>query len=263
MLEPPSEPAPAAWVAQARARWPEIEFGEAEFTAHLRAIGRSAPAFPVDTYLAAACAAGDPAALRVLDDDLTAHVPAIVRRVDSADAFAAEICQQLRVRLLIGEAGSPPRIERYTGEVPLSAWLRVIALRLALNATRGTRRSGRMEDLEPEHAIFDPEGDYLRAQYREPFIRAFESALAQLPKDDRTILRLHYVDGLNIDGIGRIYDVHRATIARRLVRIRGNVLAETRRLLAIELGADLAEATSVVNMLADEVDVTLSRVLNA
>ena len=45
------------WVAQARARWPALVLGEAEFRSYLEAVGRPAPVFPVDAYLAAACAA--------------------------------------------------------------------------------------------------------------------------------------------------------------------------------------------------------------
>lgn len=160
-----------------------------------------------------------------------------------------------------GEA--PPRIARYTGEVPLSAWARVIALRLAFNAKRGKRGSAEAAGEAPSAALDDPEVEYLRAQYREPFARAFEAALAGLPKDDRTVLRLHYVDGANIDGIGRIFQVHRATVARWLVRIRSDVLARAKTLLAEQVGAELDEAGSVMGALAAEVDVTLSRVLGA
>jgi RNA polymerase sigma-70 factor (ECF subfamily) len=72
---------------------------------------------------------------------------------------------------------------------------------------------------------------------------------------------LHYVDALHIDGIGRIYQVHRATVARWLVRIRSDVLGHTRALLAAELGTDTDEADSVIGGLAADVDLTLSRIL--
>src|SRR5215467_7179026 len=186
------------------------------------------PAFPTDAYLAAACARGDAAALRTVEETVFCRIPAIVHRIDPTPAFAGEVTQQVRIRLFVRDGDAPPRIARYTGEVPLSAWVRVIALRLALNAKRGLRAPG--DDAEEARvvAMDDPEVDCLRSEYREPFVRAFEAALSSLPKDDRTVLRLHYVDGLNIDGIGRVFQVHRATIARWLVRIRSEVLARTK-----------------------------------
>jgi RNA polymerase sigma-70 factor, ECF subfamily len=239
-------PSPSAadlsgWVRDARGRWPSIATGEAEFRRHLSDLGHMAPPFPTDAFLS--------------------RVPDMIRRVDASPGFAGEIRQQLRVRLFVRDGAAPPRIARYTGEVPLAAWVRVIALRLAFNAKRG-RQEGMTSAAQAEGvALDDPEIEYLRAQYREPFARAFEAALAELPKEDRTILRLYYLDGANIDGIGRIFQVHRATIARRLVRIRSDVLARARAVLAEQVGAELDEAGSVMGALAGEVDVTLSRVL--
>jgi RNA polymerase sigma-70 factor (ECF subfamily) len=253
----------AGWLAEAHVKWPLVALGADDFRRHLERLERPAPVFPIDTYLAAACAAGDAAALRAFDEDLVARIPGVVRRVDASPAFAAEICQELRIRLFVGDADLPPRIARYTGEVPLSAWLRVIALRLAFNAKRG-KKEGTSDAGEPSLGIADDaEIDYLRGQYREPFERALDAALAALPKDDRTILRLHYVDGVNIDGIGRIFQVHRATVARWLVRIRSDVLARAKASLAQQVGADLDEAASVMGALVGEIDVTLSRVLGA
>jgi RNA polymerase sigma-70 factor (ECF subfamily) len=148
---------------------------------------------------------------------------------------------------------------RYTGEVPLVAWIRVIALCLAYNEKR--RKSTGGERAADEVALEDPEAEYLRAQYRAPFVRAFKSAFEALPKDDRSILCMHYVDGASIDSIGRVFNVHRATVARWLVRIRRDVLARAKELLAEQLGAEVDEAASVIAVLADELDVTLSRVL--
>jgi RNA polymerase sigma-70 factor, ECF subfamily len=251
----------STWIGLARTRWPQIALAEIEFQGHLASLGRLRPAFPSDTYLAAACALGDAAAIRALEDEFVSRVPDVIRRVDGSAAFAADVCQQLRIRLLVKGQDTVPRIARYTGEVPLSAWIRVIALRLAFNAKRGVRdlraEDGRVEDV----AMDDPEVEYLRSQYRETFVRSFKEALALLSKDDRTILRLHYVDGVNIDGIGRIFQVHRATVARWLVRIRKEVLGRAKSLLAEQVGAELDEAESVIGVLAGEVDFTISRVL--
>ncbi|MGD0524550.1 MAG: sigma factor-like helix-turn-helix DNA-binding protein [Polyangiaceae bacterium] len=260
---PPGDVDLAAVVREARARWPGIAADEEVLRRHLEVVGRRSPPYPVDAFLAAASAAGDAAALRAVEGEIVARIPEMVRRVDPSAAFGGEIGQQVRVRLFVREGADPPRIARYTGEVPLAAWVRVIALRLAFNAKRGKTGSDAGGAAAEGVALDDPEVEYLRGQYREPFARAFEAALAALPKEDRTILRLHYVDGANIDAIGLIFQVHRATIARRLVRIRADVLERARALLAERLGAELDEAASLMGSLAAEVDVTLSRVLGA
>jgi RNA polymerase sigma-70 factor, ECF subfamily len=247
------------WIEQAHARWPLIKLEAPAFKEHLARLGRVVPAYPLDAYLAAACAAGNVAAVRVLEEELISRIPDVIRRVDRSAAFAADLSQQVRIRLLVRDGDTPPRIARYTGEVPLSAWIRVVALRLAYNAKRGTKPS--RDALAEEATSNDPELEYLRGQYRETFVRSFKEALGALPKDDRTVLRLHYVDGVNIDGIGRIFQVHRATVARWLVRIRADVLTRAKVLLAEHVGADVDEAESVVAALAGEVDFTLSRAL--
>jgi RNA polymerase sigma-70 factor (ECF subfamily) len=256
----PDPEAVASWVADARARWPKIALDADAFAEHLAGLGRAAPAFAADVYLAAACATGDPAALRVLDDDIVARVPSMVRRLDGAAAFGDEVAQAVRVRLLVKDADDAPRIARFNGDVPLAAWVRVVALRVALNAKRGGETAPPPDD-RVLGATDDPEIEYLRARYNEPFTQAFGDALAALGDDDRTILRLHYVDGLNIEGIGRIYGVHRATVARWLARIRSEVLEAARVRLAAQLGADADEAESVIGVLAGELDMTLSRIL--
>jgi RNA polymerase sigma-70 factor (ECF subfamily) len=256
----PDPEAVASWLGDARARWPRIALDADAFAKHLASLDRAAPTFAVDVYLAAACAADDLAALRVLDDEIIARVPSMVRRFDVAPAFGDEMAQAVRVRLLVKEADAGPRIARFNGDVPLAAWVRVVALRLALNAKRGGGTASPPDD-RVLGATDDPELGYLRARYKEPFTRAFGEALAALGDDDRTILRLHYVDGLNIDGIGRIYGVHRATVARWLARIRSEVLEAARVRLAMELGADADEAESVIGVLGGDLEMTLSRVL--
>ena len=54
----------------------------------------------------------------------------------------------------------------------------------------------------------DPELDYLRSRYRQQFHDAFVVALGALEDRDRTILRLHLVDGMNIDAIGNDLDMN-------------------------------------------------------
>src|SRR5581483_4498624 len=89
-----------------------------------------------DLYLACACARGVPAALAALDRAVLLRVPAFICRVSTDAAFADEVRQQLRERLLVAPPGGAPKIAEYGGAGALHAWVRVAALRTALNLRR-------------------------------------------------------------------------------------------------------------------------------
>ena len=62
----------------------------------------------------------------------------------------------------------------------------------------------------------DAEIRHLKTLYRGEFREAFQHALASLSVRDRNMLRQHYVDGLAMEQLGAMYQVHRITIVRRM-----------------------------------------------
>ena len=128
-----------AW-EKGRAAWPKVELDEEVFAAHvLSKLAPDAGAEEVDRldaaglYLACACARGVPSALAELDLHVLAKVPEFLARIQGSSALPDEVRQILRERLLVGAGGEPPRIATYSGEGPLAAWVRVAAVRTALN----------------------------------------------------------------------------------------------------------------------------------
>lgn len=89
--------------------------------------------------------------------------------------------------------------------------------------------------------------------------RLFETAIGALPARDRTLLRLNLVDGLTIDELARMYQMHRATAARQLEHARGAVATATRLHLAATVPPD--ELEEVARLVASQLDLSLSRVL--
>ena len=75
------------------------------------------------------------------------------------------------------------------------------------------------------------------------------------------MLRLHFIDGLNIERIGVIYRVNRATVARWLVAIRTRLFNEVRAELATKHGLDTADIKSLYRIMEQDVHVTMSRIL--
>jgi RNA polymerase sigma-70 factor (ECF subfamily) len=212
-----------------------------------------------DLYLACACATGVPGALEAFDRQfLGGELERALARITSSAPVLEEVRQQLRVKLFVGESG-PGKIVDYSGRGPLAGWVRVAAVRTALNlVTRQAPDTPSGDEEEPLLGVADPETEYLKTQHRAEFEQAFRAALSTLSIEQRQLLRLHYVDGLTLGQIGRLRQVHESTISRRLLAARDQLLAETRRALSAELHLGQAEVDSLMGRVMSRADVTLS-----
>lgn len=217
-----------------------------------------------DRRLAEACAAGDSAAIAELERLYFSQMGAAVTRVLGSSAERDDALQTIRRKLLVGEAGKPARIGEYAGRGSLAGWLRVVAVRTAISMKRGAKREQRTDSDEPLldiPAVESAELGTLRARYKDEFKAAFQASLAALSPRDRNVLRLSYLDGLNIDQIGAVYRVHRATVARWLAAAREQLFDATRERLSEKLGLTPSEFTSIVALVRSHVDLSLHRYL--
>ncbi|WNG41569.1 RNA polymerase subunit sigma-70 [Archangium violaceum] len=214
-----------------------------------------------DLVLALACADGLARAQRELDRRASERIAQSARRVDPSAAFAEEVRQAVRERLLLGSEGGTPRILEYSGRGPLAAWVGVVAMRLALNLRRGVQPLSLDERLVTGLSVPspDPELALIKSEYREAFQRAFRAALATLEDTEVNVLRLHFSKGLNIDDIGRTYGVHRATVARWIARARERLLVGIRRQLMDSLRLGPEEFESLMEMVRSQVHLSLSK----
>jgi RNA polymerase sigma-70 factor (ECF subfamily) len=250
----------------AREAWPDIALPEAVFAAHAEARREQGGALPqhlADLYLACAAANRDPAALRVFDERVLSAVEPAVRKVDTRPAFADELRQLLRVRLLISEDGSPPRIAEYRGGGPLAAWVAVAAVRLALNLKRAERPEVSTDDLMGDLVARepDPELRHLKGLYRAEYAAALRDSLAALSGRPKALLRLHYVEGVRLARIGALYGVHESTVSRWVAAAVESVGDDTRRRLRERLGLSAGAFDSIARMVASNLELSLSRLL--
>jgi RNA polymerase sigma-70 factor (ECF subfamily) len=215
-----------------------------------------------DLALARACAAGDAAALARFEREHLAQVGAFVAHIDRDRDFVDELCQHLRDKLFVPSAGTPGKIAAYAGRGPLGGWLRVVAVRAALDLKRaqGAQPSGAEVPLDA--AGPDPELDLIKAHYRRELADAFAATLRALPPEERTVLRLHALEGCTIDELAALYGVHRATAARWIEGARERLLEETRRLLGERLGLPASEVDSVLGLLRSRVELSLQPLLS-
>ena len=261
-------PTPAAFaevLAAARSAWPSFAVDAEAFGrflaqhAHQASDGELlAPDRAADLYLAFACAARHPLALKAFDALLTRVVRAAVSRIDSSDAFVDHVTQELRGHLLLGDS---PRLLGYAGRSPLTAWLRTVAARTALDTRRGGRDKAH-ESLPLALASNQaPELEMLRARYRSDFEDAARRALRSLEPRDRAILALSVRDGLSSSKLATLYGISRATASRWVAAARDKVVHEAQRELKERLGLSTAELESVAAAVRSDLDVSVVRLL--
>ncbi|MBX7077753.1 MAG: sigma-70 family RNA polymerase sigma factor [Nannocystaceae bacterium] len=254
-----------AW-HQASARWPEIGLspqrlgeaiafavgGEADAAAAIRSLRTG------ELWLACACLEGHRGALAQLERILESLRPTLLR-MGAGAAVADELLQLQRERLLGNNDGRLPALRSFRARGELRKWIKVGLVRDAVRALRRDRSSpdddavDRLVDTDA-----DPELAAMRQGYRDRFREAFAAALAELEPRDRTVLRHHVVDELNIDEIGALYRVHRATAARWLVRIRDALYEQTRRTLLRTLQLTPSEFDSVMRLIRSRLDASIA-----
>ena len=257
-------------IAQASSAWPEVRVDPEAFAEFLgRRVSLADLALARlrvgDLWVACASASGDPAALAVVEARYLPDVDAALGKMGLSRDRIAEVKQGLRRLLFVGDAESPPRIGDYRGTGDLRAWMRVTAMRAALKLIRKESRETSSDDalLEARAPEDDPELAYMKAAYRAAFKTAFQEALESLESRERTLLKQQVVDGLGIDELGALYEVHRATAARWVAAAREKLLSRTRRTFMLHARISNDECESIMRMVRSQLDVSLLRRLAA
>lgn len=246
--------------AAVRDLWPSGEVPLDALAAHLRPRLQRAVRHPGDAVLVAACLANLAPALDVLDRLLVAESRRVAAQLKGD---AAELASLVRARLLTSEDGAP-RLASYDGAGPLAAWVRTVAARLALNARRAAHPEEPLSNAPDAAApLADPELALLRLQYRAHFRAAFEQAVAALAPRERTVLRLHTLDGLSLASIGAMYRRDGSTVSRWLEQIRASLLTSTRAALTAALQLSGGELDSLMRAADGELSVSLAALLES
>jgi len=212
-----------------------------------------------DLYLACGCARGNVRAFAVFDDHCLAPLDRILGKMGIGADVSADVKQDIRGRVLVGSGGRAQIVD-FAGRGDLRGWVRVMAVRQALQRQCGRRRELPVEDDELLQRIVAPgtlELDHTKRRYQQEFKRAFDDALRALPERERTLLRQHHVDGLSIDEIAVLYRVHRSTAARLLVRARLRVLEATRARMMSELDVRSHDLDSILRMIRSQIEISL------
>lgn len=216
-----------------------------------------------DLALAWACGQGHAGALAQLERRHFSIIDAALSQLPDAVAHGQEIRQQLRQRLFMASENHAPRIDQYSGRGELSSWLRVAAIRCALNLLQKHGREVELEDrlLENLAAPENQELQHLKDRYRDEFKQAFEGALSSLTSRERNVLSYTYLERLTAHQLGAIYGVHRTTVARWLSSIRETLATRTRDALMDRLRVDRGELESIMRLIHSQLDASIERYL--
>ncbi|MEZ4440067.1 MAG: sigma factor-like helix-turn-helix DNA-binding protein [Polyangiaceae bacterium] len=250
---------------------PDLPVSVQGFTGHLAAVVED-PAHlerleGADLYLAVACLEGARGAAERLEASYGGDIDAVVSR-QGLHARRDEIRQRLRRDLIVGGPSRPPFLTTYGGRGSLKSWLKVVALRAAIDLAREEQKLRRIE-VRDDDVIFERAGAghdaelmHLKEEYAPAVKRAFEAAFASLDRRDRQLLRFQYLDGLNLDQTAVLFQISRATAARHRSRASHRLLSATRRYLAQTLALSDRECDSVMKLVRSRLDLSMSRLLH-
>jgi RNA polymerase sigma-70 factor (ECF subfamily) len=197
-----------------------------------------------EIWLACACAHRSSRAMAFFDVlFLTPAAEALVRS-GHHPADVDDALQLLRERLFVSEG----RIAQFSGRGSLASWARVSLARQLTSLQRSSERTLPLadDDASAPPPSAGPEMLVTRRRYGHVFHEALKEAFAGLKHDQRTVLRLHFVDGMNLDSIAPILRVSRATAGRRILNARNALVDRVLALMGERLRTTPSEIQSVL-----------------
>jgi RNA polymerase sigma-70 factor (ECF subfamily) len=218
-----------------------------------------------ELIIAAGCGAGHRTALDHLDADYIERARPAVTALGLDPSTVDEVLQRARTTLVVPKSeGDRARICDYAGQGELKSLVRVVAVREGLGFIRKQKRERASGDdrLFEKHGVgLDPELVGIEQQHRAALKEAFEEAVGQLTSRQRNLLRMQTLEGLPVEQMAQLYQVHRVTVSRWLQDAREAVAEGTKRHLRRELQLDTRGMASLIRVVQSRVDMSLERIL--
>ena len=210
-----------------------------------------------DLCLVIACESGDASAWNDLVQRYSPTVRSAARSAAGNEDAAEDVAQSIWAELhgLRTRADGKPssKLAYYSGRGSLAGWLRAVVAQLAVDQHRKQSRFVQTE----EDADFDrmgnvavdgkearatggsalnPEDALSHKRERVEMEKALARAVAEMPDEDRLLVKLYYFDGLRLREAGAVLGVHEATASRRLARVHLELRQRVEQILTEECG---------------------------
>ena len=215
-----------------------------------------------DLYLVCACMQLLEPALVAFERHYFLVIDRAFGRMKLPSPASDDIKSALRERLFFPKDGRPPLLAGYSGRGDLAAWLRSVAVRAALKSLRARRDVPLEADvLDVAMASDAPDLALLKATFAAAFKVALAEVVQRRSVRDRNLLRQYFVDELNLDELGRFYNVNASTVSRWLARLRDEIFEEVSRTLMNRFGVGKSELRQALRMARSQLDVSIHRIL--
>ncbi len=256
--------------AAARAAWPQLVVDDAELGRELaRRLGGATPAQLAscrasDVYLAIAASRGDASAIAQVKQVIDREVDMTAAKTGASPEQVADVKSEIARIVLVDEGQRPAALRDFAGRAELKSYVCVIATRELIRTVQRGRREQPVEDdrlFAMLSNLDDPEMNALRARYHDSVTTGLRSALGRLGERERALLRYQLVDGWNVDRVGALYGVHRATAARWIAGARDALGTLLRDEVSRTLAIPVAEVDSIVRLVQSRIDVSLARMI--
>jgi RNA polymerase sigma-70 factor (ECF subfamily) len=216
-----------------------------------------------ELYLVCACLGGDGCALAAFEREILSSVDRALARLKLGERVE-DIKQRVRQQLFVARPGEAPKITGYSGRGKLAAFVRVVAVREAIDLLEKERHEIPCDPKQLStvpSSDGDPELGYMKRTYRAAFKEAFERAFLSLAPRAQNLLRQQLIDGLTVTELGALYQVHHATAARWLVETRKELIKRTRKELKQRLRLSSSECDSILRLASSHLEPSISRLL--
>jgi RNA polymerase sigma factor (sigma-70 family) len=201
-----------------------------------------------DVLVAQGLEGGENEAAREFEGSYMPHARAYAQQfagqqgVDAVDNLAADLVLPRRER--------PPKIATYRGLTPLKSWLRSVVANRCVSLHRN-RRDVPMNETHEIMGTDTVTSAVAAVECEEKLAPAFAKAVAELPLEDRVLLKMLILDGVPQKELAVAYGVDSGTLTRRRQRAGSTLLAKIRQ-IGVDNGAPTAVRECLELLLAGE-----------
>lgn len=223
-----------------------------------------------DLCLAIACAQGIETAWEDFIRDYRSYLTNIARTMTQDSGAAEQLADSTFAELYGLRETDGARVSKFTfysGRGSLRGWLRAVVFQLSADSHRQTSRfvqTEEPEDMERLASTLDQppqsqtsEISFIQERYRAASADALKRAFAALDARERLLLAYYYYDEMTLKDIGKLFDVHEATVSRWITKVQKHTRKLVEKSLMRDHNFNRQEVSEAIALAAEEMDMSV------